>query len=285
MGNIIFVVWRESLEAMLVMGVLREWICQQPAPRRLQWGLAVGVLLGLGMAGGLAVAAYQAQRQLEGNGLEWLQFGMVLVAWALMLQMVFWMRRHGRHISRKIHAAVDTQRHATASAVSTVCCIAALAVAREGAETVVFVAGFAAQLAAWSAVGLVLAVCTGVAMAALSVAVLACGLRFVSHRVAFRISEVGMLLLASGLLCSALDQFIALDGIATFSSFTDLDPFAGPPLWDTRAWLPDASGAGRVLADFVGYRAQPTTAWLVLLGCYWSSVLWGLCHTSPRAHA
>ena len=287
MGNIIFVVWRESLEAMLVMGVLWGWIRQQPAPRSLQWGLVLGAFLGLGMALGLALAAYHVQRQLEGNALEWLQFGMVLLAWALMLQMVIWMRRNGRNLSKKIQSTVDAKCHATvsaSSAASTVCAIAALAIAREGAETVVFVSGFAAHLAwgAGAALRLVLSVLMGITMAVLTVAILACGLRFFSQRLAFWISEMGLLLLASGLLCSALDQFTALDGFRFFTSLGNYDPLAAPPLWDTQDWLSDAHGLGRILADWVGYRAQPTPALLAVLASYWLGVVWVQCHPRGR---
>jgi high-affinity iron transporter len=284
-GNITFVVWRESLEAMLVMGVLLGWIRASAGMPLAQWQMRMGVYLGacvgLLLAGALALLAYQVQSQLADNVREWLQLAMVLLAWGLMLHMVFWMRRYGPQLSQKVRATVSLQRqrspHASSwNVASTVGGISALAVAREGAETVVFVAGFVAQRTAWSAVGLALAVLSGIALAAVTVGVLAVGLRLISHRLAFRVSEMGMLVLAAGLLCAGIDQFIALDGWSVLLPGVGFDPFAAPALWDSSAWLSDAQGLGAVLADFAGYRAQPGSAMLALLTLYWLGVIWAL---------
>jgi len=54
MGNALFVIWRESAEAMLVVGILYAWLKRQPDARlgmRYLWG---GVAAGVGLALGLA---------------------------------------------------------------------------------------------------------------------------------------------------------------------------------------------------------------------------------------
>jgi len=290
MGNITFVVWRESLEAMVVMGVLWGGIRVCGGTRRTRLGMQLGLTLGAGagllLACGLAWAAYQAQSHFSGSALEWLQLAMVVVAWALMVHMVFWMRRHGPALGPKIRAAVQLpvahQVTHPRSAIGVVCGISALAVAREGAETVVFVAGFAARGNAWSAVSLAMAVLSGVALAGVTVAVMAMGLRFASRRLAFRLGGWGLLLLAAGLLSAALDQFVALDGWNVLLPWAAFDPFSAPALWDSSPWLSDARGIGRFLADFAGYRAQPGAALLVLMVLYWSGILWGLRKSDRR---
>ena len=51
MGQVLFIVWRESVEAMLVIGILHAWLSQNPAAggKRWLWG---GVLAGLLPAAG-----------------------------------------------------------------------------------------------------------------------------------------------------------------------------------------------------------------------------------------
>ena len=56
MGNALFIIWRESAEAMLVVGILYAWLARQPDRRtglRYLWG---GVAAGLGLAVLLALA-------------------------------------------------------------------------------------------------------------------------------------------------------------------------------------------------------------------------------------
>ena len=50
MGQSMFIVWRESVEALLVIGILHAWLRQQPGAGhalRMLWG---GVAAGLGLA-------------------------------------------------------------------------------------------------------------------------------------------------------------------------------------------------------------------------------------------
>ena len=54
-GQIIFILWRESVEALLVIGILSSWLSHEHAPRRaglLLWG---GIVTGLALAIGFAL--------------------------------------------------------------------------------------------------------------------------------------------------------------------------------------------------------------------------------------
>ncbi|MBI3231388.1 MAG: FTR1 family protein, partial [Burkholderiales bacterium] len=50
MFNALIIVWRESLEAMLVIGVLMAWITRQPEPQVLKRGVVMGVAAGVALA-------------------------------------------------------------------------------------------------------------------------------------------------------------------------------------------------------------------------------------------
>jgi len=261
MLNALIVVWRESLEAMLVIGVLLAWIGRQPDPRRLRRTLWLGVLGGVLLAVGLAALTYGAQSALEGEALELFQVGFIFVAALLITQMVLWMHRHGRHMKSALE-----NRAADAGGRVGLAVVAALAVGREGAETVVFLYGLGAE---HSGTGLALFLAAGAAgflLAGMTAWLVARGARHLDYRTVFRVSEILLLLVAGALLGNGIDRLIALDWLPPL-----LDP-----LWDTSALLDDGSGAGRLLADFAGYRARPSAVLLIGYTLFWSFAFWRL---------
>lgn len=261
MLNALIIVWRESLEAMLVIGVLLSWIARQPEPRALRRGLWLGTLAGLALAGALGFATFAAQSQLGGQSLEIFQLAMVLGASALIVQMVLWMHRHGRTMKRQLEDQAG--RAAGAAGIGA---IAALAVAREGAETVVFLYGLGMEAGGQQLLRLIAAAGAGFALAVATSWIVARGARFLSYRSLFRVSEILLLLIANALLANGIDRLIAMDWLPPL-----LDP-----VWDLSSLLDDGRGVGRLLADFVGYRARPAGILLAASLCFWALVLWRL---------
>jgi high-affinity iron transporter len=262
--NALIIVWRESLEAMLVIGVLLAWIARQPQPAPLRRWLWLGALAGLVLAGLLGVATFLVRDQLQGQLLEAFQVGMVLFAAALIVQMVLWMRRHGRAMRQELE-----QRAQRAPGALGIATVTALAVAREGAETVVFLYGLGLQSGAAGLAGQLGAAGIGLLLAAATAWIVARGARFLSYRLLFRISETLLLLIAASLLANGIDHMIAMDWLPPL-----LDP-----VWDTSAVLDDSSGPGRILADFLGYRARPCATLLAAYIVFWAGVLVGLRRT------
>jgi high-affinity iron transporter len=261
MLNTLFIVWRESLEAMLVVGVLMSWIARQADPQPLRRGVWLGVGAGLLMALALGAATFAVQSQFADQSLEVFRLGMVLVAAALIVQMVFWMHRHGRTMKR----ALEAQAEQAAGAFG-VGAITALAIAREGAETVVFLYGLGMQAQGAQWLSMALAALAGLALALSTGWLVARGARFLNYATVFRISEVLLLLIAGSLLAGGVDRMISLDWLPTL-----LDP-----AWDTSPVMDDATGPGRMMADFLGYRARPTGSLLLIMLAYWSLVYWRL---------
>lgn len=260
MANAFFVVWRESLEAFLIAGILFAWLKvnddQGRGRRALFIGLGAGVLLALA----LGWALLTVQDELTGQALDIFQTATLLVAAGLITQMVLWMRQHGRQIKARLHA--DLSAAAERSGYLGVAIVAALAVAREGAETVIFLYGLAqggdlSPLIAGSIAGFVGAAATAW-LAARSLARLNIGLLL-------RLSSILLLVLASSLLIAATDRLIGADWLPTLID----------PVWDSSALLDDGTTGGKLLADFTGYRARPAlTTLLVWLG-YWTLVFFG----------
>jgi high-affinity iron transporter len=100
MGQILFIVWRESVEALLVVGILYAWLKNgdDDARRGLPF-LWAGVAAGLLMAVGLGAALVGFTEVLSGDAQDYFQTAMVLIACVLIVQMVLWMRRHGARSS------------------------------------------------------------------------------------------------------------------------------------------------------------------------------------------
>lgn len=144
--------------------------------------------------------------------------------------------------------------------------ISALAVAREGAETVVFVYGLGLQAGGAQLLGLLGAAMAGLAVAGATVWLVGRGARYLNYATLFRVSEMLLLLIAGALLVNAVDRMIALDWL----------PLLMDTVWDSSAFVNDASGVGRVFADFLGYRARPSGVLLLIVVCYWSVVVWQL---------
>lgn len=270
MLNALIIVWRESLEAMLVIGVLLSWIARQPDQAPLRRGLWSGVGAGVGLAVALGFATFAAQSELAGESMELFQLAMVLVAAGLILQMVLWMHRHGRHMKRELEGQAEKSAGAFGIAA-----ITALAVGREGAETVVFLYGLGMEGEGGVLASLFAAAGAGFALAGATAWLVARGARFLNYRTLFRVSEILLLLIANALLANGVDRMIALDWLPPL-----LDP-----AWDVSSLLSDGQGLGRFLADFAGYRARPAGMLLLASLAFWAYAWWRLGRADAPAKA
>jgi high-affinity iron transporter len=269
MGNALFIVWRESAEAMLVVGILYAWLRQRPdaaVGMRFLWG---GVAAGLALAVTLALVMLGIASSLSGTGLDYFQLAMMLVASALIVQMVVWMRRHGRTFKKDLESSMA--KNASAANWWGLLIVVALAVGRETAETVVFLYGLAADKGGIANLPIVLVL--GLAAAFATFWVLQQGSRIVSWRLFFRVSEILLLLLAGALLVSGVEKLISLDVL----------PSLVDPVWDTSRVLDDSGRIGGLIASFTGYRSRPGLLPLLVLAAYWGTVWATLFRGSRKA--
>jgi high-affinity iron transporter len=264
MGNALFIIWRESAEAMLVVGILYAWLRKHPDVKRGMRYLWAGVGTGIALALALAAVMLGIARTLSDRGLEYFQTAMMLSAAGLIVQMVFWMRRHGRTFKRELEH--DMQKNASAANWWGLLLVVALAVGRESAETVVFLYGLGTQYASFW--GFIWILVLGLSAALATFWVLQQGGRIVSWRTFFRVSEILLLLLAGALLVGDVEKLI---------SFDRLPPLVDT-LWDTSAVLDDGSRVGSLVAAFTGYRAHPR-CWCCW---YWQSTGRASLDVAPR---
>lgn len=264
MEQVLFIVWRESVEAMLVVGILYTWLRSTPEGKRglnYLWG---GVAAGLALAVALALVLLGVSSWLSDEGQEWFQAIMSLAACALVVQMVVWMKKHGRTLKGELESG------ARSSVASDnwwgLFVLVAIAVAREGSETVVFLYGtVSAGEGGSDMLMLALAGVAGFAVALLTFWLLQLGGKLITWRRFFKVTETLLLLLAGSLLVGGLDHLISLDVLPTIID----------PVWDTSWLLSDSTGIGKILADFAGYRALPALISVLLWVAYWI-VVWAL---------
>ncbi|MDR1854312.1 MAG: FTR1 family protein [Azoarcus sp.] len=270
MLNAFFVVWRESLEALLIVGILYAWLAANDPGGKGKRALFAGVGAGVALAFALGWGLLHAQDELTGEALEIFQIAALAVAAALITQMVIWMSVHGREIKSDLEGRIE--RASEAGGQWGIAVVAALAVAREGAETVIFLYSLAQggdmqALAAGSVGGFAAAILTAW-LAAKSLGRLRLG-------TLLKISSVLLLVLASSLLVAASDRLIGMDWL----------PALVDPVWDASALVDDGGGFGRALADFAGYRARPALTTLLVWLAYWLLALTPLVWLSRRARA
>lgn len=263
MGNVVFIVWRESIEALLVIGILYTWLRNHDSAGFGLKYLWSGVGAGLLAAVGLAVVMLKVQSELAEQALEIFQIGILLVAAMLIVQMVFWMKRHGQTLKRNLQTGL-AQAISNGDGVA-VALLAGIAVAREGAETVIFVYGSAAGQSGENLLLFYASLVAGLILAAASFYLLNRSSHYLSWPRFFAVTEVILLLLASALLVSAGDKMIAVGWL----------PALMDPVWDSSFLLDDYSRLGNLIASITGYRARPSLMLLLLVLTYWSLIFYG----------
>jgi high-affinity iron transporter len=268
-GNVVFIIWRESVEALLVIGILSAWLTHQGAGAgRAKVYLWSGVATGLVAAVLLGWALVAFGDSLPEEAQQAYQAAVVLVAAALIVQMVVWMRRHGRTLKRDLESSLSEA--AAQKSWWGVFVLALIAVAREGSETAIFLYGTLSG-GAGGTLGLVGAAILGFALALATYLLLQLGGRVLSWRVFFRVTEVMLLFLAAALLMTGVGILIDMDVLPQLTG----------KLWDTSWLLSDGGTVGGMVSALTGYRARPVGTEVIAFVAYWMVVLWLL--STPRS--
>ena len=260
MAQILFVMWRETLEAMLVVGILSAWLARQPdaqTSRKFLWGGVLGGLVGAVL---LAWVIFAIDALLPEDAHDYFQAALMLIAAGLILQMVFWMRRNGRSMKSGLESQMASQVEKRSH--WGVALLAGIAVAREGSEAVIFLSGLASGQDGMASVTFWIALLMGFGLAAITFYLFQLGAKFGSWRVFFRVTEALLLLLGCALLVGGVERLIGVEAL----------PALVNRVWDSRWLLDDGSVAGGMLAAFTGYRAQPSLMLALTIVAYWAGV-------------
>jgi high-affinity iron transporter len=238
----LIIVFREVLEAALVIGVVAAAVDELPRRGRLvAAGVSLGVFGAALVASGIDVISGFAQ----GTGQELfgasVSFGVgVMLAWHNV-----WMAEHGRQITARLKT-LGADVMAGRASVAMLLIVTALAVMREGSEVALFLYGIAAsgvkgmQLLTGSLLGLACGVAAGFALFA--------GLSRIPLKQLFQVSGAIILLIASGMIGRGV-AFLVQAGYV---------PALIPRVWDSSNILSGDGILGRSLDALVGYTPAPS---------------------------
>jgi high-affinity iron transporter len=222
--------------------------------------LWAGVAAGLLAAIALGAALVGFTEELSGDAQDYFQTAMVLVACVLIVQMVLWMKQHGRTMKRDMEASLQRSKQDANWWGVTV--LVALAIAREGSETVIFLYGLGFGQSGHVDAMQYLAVAIGLGLAFLTFYLLQLGGKIFSWRLFFRVTEIMLLFLAAGLFETGVDKLID----------KEILPVIVNQVWDSSRLLDDSSTFGSLVATLTGYRAHPAGMNLVAYAVYWAVV-------------
>lgn len=281
MGQMLFIVWRESVEALLVVGILYAWLKNggeaMRAGVRYLW---CGVLAGIVVACALGAGMFYFAHAMSGDAQTYFQIAMLLIAAFLILHMVFWMRRHGRTFKSDVESALhdNTRREHWWG----VFVLVMIAIAREGSEMAVFLFGVAAQQST-TIQTVSLAIVLGLLLALLTFYLLQLGGKVFSWRRFFHITEVILLVLAASLIVTGVERVVdvLLDNTDALW-VADIGMRLTESAWDSTVLLRDDSIVGNFISTLTGYRAHPTWLNLMTYIGYWSAVVVAMRHQVGR---
>ena len=255
------IVFREVLEAALIVGIVAAATTGIPGRGRyIAGGLAAGLVGSILVAFG----AEKISQLAEGLGQELFNASILGIAVAMLAWHNIWMSVHGRELAA---SAKRLGRDVSSGAreLSVVLVVIAVAVLREGSETVLFLYGVAISgdssqgaMIAGGAIGLVGGVAVGWFLFK--------GLLRIPLQYFFTATSVLVLLLAAGMAAQA----------ARFLIQANMIPSLASPIWDTSGFVDNSSMVGKVLQGLLGYDAQPSGMQMIFFVAVFAAILAGM---------
>ncbi len=257
MYNVILIVFRETLEAALFIGIVAAAI-QGVATRKQTLSMGVG----LGVLGSLVLASLSGYLVQTLNGLGQdiaqaiiLSSAILMLSWHCITSQV-----HGKSSSKE--ASQLGKKLANNNSMSTLIVAAlALTVLREGAETVLFVMGVNADTASSiTGLQLVAAVILGIGAGCAGAYAMFRGLKAFSIKTMFKVTHILLIVFVGAMASRLAKLFIGSGWVETLADSA----------WDIESILPSKSGIGLVLNALLGYDSQPAILQLV---CYAAAII------------
>ena len=235
------IVFRETLEAALFVGIMAA--ATRGLVGRGRW-LTAGVLAGSAGALALAASAEHISALANGVGQDLVNAGILVVALAMLIWHCIWVSNQGAQVAADARALGSSFKQGQ-RAPWALMIVVALSVLREGAETVLFVAGYATGS---GPTGTLVGAFAGVLCGSAIGAIIYLGLSRVPLQRMFAVTNTLILLLAASI-ASQLARALSQAGLISVW---------GQPLWDTSPLLRVDSPVGTLAHALVGYEAQPT---------------------------
>ena len=246
---------REGLEAGIVVMVLVAFLVKMQRRDALKW-----VWAGVAAAVAMTVAAFlliqYGAYNVTGLAAEAVAGVASLVAVAIVTSMVLWMRRAAATISGELR---EGMARALETGTLAVVALSFFAVGREGAETALFMVGYAEADTAWPLVGLL----TGVAVAI----VIACGMYAGAIRINlakfFKYTGAFLIVVAAGILSYGVGALQTVGWL----------PATGGRAFDISSWFNWSSWYGEIVQGVFNITPTPSVLQLLCWLTYLAVVL------------
>ncbi|KFL27274.1 iron transporter [Devosia sp. 17-2-E-8] len=260
---------REGIEAALIVGIVAGYLKQtgRSGFMPIVWiGILLAVALSLFVGAGLQLAKAEFPQKTQ----ELFEAIVGLIAVAMLVSMVFWMRKASRSIKSELQGSIDRAFDGHHASTFALIGMIFLAVAREGVESVFFLlAVFQQSEGAQAPLGALLGILVS---AAIGYGIYAGGIKL-NLRKFFRWTGVFILIVAAGILAGAV-RSLHEAGI-----WNGLQVIA----FDLSGVLPVDSPLGTVFAGLLGYQDTPTIGEVLVYVVFLAvTLLLFLMPTSPR---
>jgi len=248
------VVFREALEASLIVGIILTLLSRLKAQRYFSHVFAstfAAILASVGAGFWMQALTESTQGKME----KLIEGVISLVAAGVLTYMVFWMDKQGRKIKSDIETKVETalSRNDYLAMIS----LPFFAVFREGAETVLFLKAISLQgggsVSFWGGVW-------GFGLAVSIVALIFAGGKKIPLRVLFRSTGLLILVIAAGLLAYGVHELEEIGWI---------NPLIYP-IWNINPILNEKQGIGSFLKALFGYNGNPSLTEVI---SYWAYLI------------
>ncbi len=250
----VFVVWREALEAILIVSILYSFLSKTNSTALpFMWR---GVVAGTFLSFVIASLIIGADTWFVGEAQVYFQVAILLLSCLLMTQMVFWMRRHAKSLKKEFE--LDLQKALERPNYIGIALLAALAVGREGSEAVIYVYGLGLEKSATLA-AMVLSVSFGLILAAFMFYFISKGLKHLKTQIFFNVTSAILLLSAAGLGASAIGRLVAENMLSGLIE----------PVWDISKCLESEGILVKVVKAICGYNPRPTLTEVLFYFGYW----------------
>lgn len=134
------IVLRESLEALLIVGILTSVLKKDEATTKKHWMFLIfGVFAGIFVSLALGMSLMFLPDALPEAAMNYIDVGFPLVAGLMIIHVMWWMHRNAKNIKSNLTEKVENAL--SRQSLISLTLIAFLAVAREGLETVLFLSG------------------------------------------------------------------------------------------------------------------------------------------------
>lgn len=266
---IALIVFRETLEAALFVGIIAA--ATRGLLGRGRW-LGAGVAAGLAGALLLALLADRIAALADGVGQDLVNVGILALALAMLVWHCVWGQQHGHEAAlgaKRLGATVrDGDR--TPAVLALAC---ALAVLREGAETVLFMLGVAGSPDAAGAHSPLIGIAAGMLAGVAAGGLIYFGLSRVPARRLFGVTHALIVVLTAAI-ASQLARALVQAGLVQHWT---------TPLWDSSWLLSPDSAVGALLHALAGYDAQPSGLQLLFYVGTLLLIVTASRHTRPKA--